>query len=179
MIARSYGSEFLAMSFLLGTRQPGCGVALACFVPMCRPRRRWYYSRGLWRWRRWRCLAGIWRALRNSRRQEGAPSTYEKRGEILRSAQDDGATLRNRQRRIRRVNRAFARFTRSTGKIAYATRDSRGFFFCSRDKLRIGAFEVFDFAGVEMPDARRDFVNYVVVVGDEEDCAVVFLQRDV
>ena len=32
---------------------------------------------------------------------------------------------------------------------------------------------------LEMPDARGHFVDHVVVVGDEQDRAVVFLQRDI
>src|SRR5579863_8410945 len=67
----------------------------------------------------------------------------------------------------------------SCGGRAYATGDLRGFFFCGGYEFGVGAFEVFDFVGVEMPDAGGDLVDYVVVVGYQQDCAVVFLQRDV
>ena len=55
----------------------------------------------------------------------------------------------------------------------------RGFFFGCGYKFGVRTFEVFDFARVEMPDAGGDLVYYVVVVGDEQDRAVIFLQRDV
>jgi len=54
-----------------------------------------------------------------------------------------------------------------------------GFFFGVGDEFFVGAFEVVDFAVAEMPDAGGDLVDYVVVVGDEEDGAVVALERDV
>ena len=43
----------------------------------------------------------------------------------------------------------------------------------------VGAFEVVDFAALEMPDTGGYFVDYVVVVGYQEDSAVVTLQADV
>src|SRR3984957_16151444 len=54
------------------------------------------------------------------------------------------------------------------------------FFFGGGDEFAVGAFEVFDFlAGFEVPDAGGDFVDDVVVVGDQQHGAIVFLQRDV
>jgi len=38
------------------------------------------------------------------------------------------------------------------------------FFFCVGEILGVGAFEVFDAAALEVPDARGDFVDHVVVV---------------
>ena len=54
-----------------------------------------------------------------------------------------------------------------------------GFFLGVDDVVGVGAFEVFDAAGVEVPDACGDFVDDVVVVGDEEHGAVIFLQREI
>jgi hypothetical protein len=54
-----------------------------------------------------------------------------------------------------------------------------GFFFCGGYEFRVRSFEVFDLARVEMPDAGGYFVDYVMVVGDEQHRPVVFLQRDV
>ena len=41
------------------------------------------------------------------------------------------------------------------------------------------ALEVFDFAAFEVPDAYGNLVDNIVIVGHEEDGAIVFLQRDV
>jgi hypothetical protein len=43
----------------------------------------------------------------------------------------------------------------------------------------VGAFEVLDGSVLEVPDAGRDFVDEVVVMCDEKDRSLVFLQRDV
>src|SRR5579863_6506469 len=56
---------------------------------------------------------------------------------------------------------------------------SGGFFFGVGYEFFVGAFEVVDFAVAEMPDAGGDLVDYIVVVGDEEDGAVIALERDV
>ena len=45
--------------------------------------------------------------------------------------------------------------------------------------IGVGAFEIFDAAAFEIPDARGDFVDHVVVVRDEQNGAIVFLQRDI
>src|SRR5271170_7166173 len=43
----------------------------------------------------------------------------------------------------------------------------------------VGALEVFDGALVEVPDARCDFVDEVVIVGDEQHRAFILLKRDI
>ena len=45
--------------------------------------------------------------------------------------------------------------------------------------LLVRAFEVLDLPALEMPDARGDFVDDVVVVGYQQDRAFIFLQGDV
>ena len=45
--------------------------------------------------------------------------------------------------------------------------------------LGVGTMEVFDCAVLEMPEAGGDFVDEVVVVGDEKDGAFVALEGDV
>ena len=54
-----------------------------------------------------------------------------------------------------------------------------GFSFGVGYELFVGAFEVVDFTVTEMPDACGDFIDDVVVVGDQEDSAVLALERDV
>src|SRR5882757_3962553 len=53
------------------------------------------------------------------------------------------------------------------------------FFLGVGDEFFVGAFEVVDFALVEVPDAGGYFVDYVVIVGHKENGAVVALERDV
>ena len=47
------------------------------------------------------------------------------------------------------------------------------------DELFVGAFEVIDFAVAEVPDAGGDFVDDVVVVRDQQDGAIVPLERNI
>ena len=47
------------------------------------------------------------------------------------------------------------------------------------DVFFVRALEVFDFAVVEVPDAGGDFVDQIVIVGDEEDGAFVLLEGEV
>ena len=46
-------------------------------------------------------------------------------------------------------------------------------------EVGVRAPEIVNVTMIEVPDARGDFVEKVVVVCDEEDGAVVFLQRDI
>ncbi len=43
----------------------------------------------------------------------------------------------------------------------------------------VGALEVLNVAAFEAPDARGDFIDYVMVVRDEQNCSWIFLQGDV
>ncbi len=54
-----------------------------------------------------------------------------------------------------------------------------GFLFDVGEVIGVGAFEILDAAVFEIPDARGDFVDHVVVVRDEQHGAIVFLQRDI
>ena len=45
--------------------------------------------------------------------------------------------------------------------------------------LLVGALEIFDAAVMKDPETRGDFVDQVVVVRDQQDRALVALQRDV
>ncbi len=54
-----------------------------------------------------------------------------------------------------------------------------GFAFLVGEEIGVGALEIVDVTVVEVPDASGNFVEKIVVVGDEEDGAFVFLQRDV
>jgi len=47
------------------------------------------------------------------------------------------------------------------------------------EEVGVRTLEIVDVAVIEVPDARGNFVEKVVVVGDEEDGAFVFLQRDI
>src|SRR5580704_1552068 len=51
-----------------------------------------------------------------------------------------------------------------------------GFGFGIGHEFFVGAFEVVDFAVAEMPDPRSYFIDDIVVVGDQEDGAVVALE---
>ena len=62
--------------------------------------------------------------------------------------------------------------TKSRGE---GTAELRGFFFRVRHEFFVRAFEVFDSSAGEMPDARRHFVNHVVVVRHQQHCAFEFL----
>ena len=54
-----------------------------------------------------------------------------------------------------------------------------GFAFLVSEEIGVGTLEIVDVTVVEVPDASGNFVEKIVVVGDEEDGAFVFLQRDV
>src|ERR1017187_5724384 len=47
------------------------------------------------------------------------------------------------------------------------------------DVFFVGALEVFDVAMVEVPDTGGDFVDQIVIVGDQKDGALVFLEGEV
>ena len=51
--------------------------------------------------------------------------------------------------------------------------------FGSREKLRVCALEVLDAAVFEAPDSGCHFIDHIMIVGYEQDGAVIFLQRDV
>src|SRR5579871_1230495 len=55
----------------------------------------------------------------------------------------------------------------------------RCFAFLVGQEVRVRPLEVVDVAVIERPDARGHFVEQIVVMGDEENGAFVFLQRDV
>src|SRR6266568_5850197 len=55
----------------------------------------------------------------------------------------------------------------------------RGFGFGEGGEFLVSALEVLDFPVVEMPDARSNFVDDVVVVRDELYRAIIALQRNV
>ena len=46
-------------------------------------------------------------------------------------------------------------------------------------ELGVRATEIFDLVVLEMPDAGGDFVDQVLIVGDQQDRAFVALQRDI
>ena len=54
-----------------------------------------------------------------------------------------------------------------------------GFALGIGQEIFVGALEVIDLPVLEMPDARGDFVEHVIVVGDQEDGPFVLLQGDV
>jgi len=64
-------------------------------------------------------------------------------------------------------------------ELAAGTGGLGGFAFLVGKEIGVGAFEIVDVTVVEVPDARGNFVEKIVVVGDEENSALVFLQRDV
>src|ERR1017187_3219728 len=47
------------------------------------------------------------------------------------------------------------------------------------DVFFVGALEVFDVAMVEVPDTGGDFVDEIVIVSDQKDGALVFLEGEV
>src|SRR5437868_12149908 len=55
----------------------------------------------------------------------------------------------------------------------------RRLLLCVSDVLIVGALEVFDAAAIEAPDTRGDFFDQIVIMADQQDRAIVLLQRDV
>src|SRR5258705_4798809 len=55
----------------------------------------------------------------------------------------------------------------------------RGFALLIREEIGVRTLEIVDMAVIEMPDAGGNFVEKVVVVGDEENGAFIALERDV
>src|ERR1035437_5794391 len=91
-------------------------------------------------------------------------------------------TRRRREERQRQTSAEKAEKTAAFGPDWLGPRGGcrlRGFFVRVGHVFFVRALEVFDFAVVEMPDAGGDFVDQIVIVGDQEHRALVLLEREV
>jgi len=79
------------------------------------------------------------------------------------------------------MTRATTRVTldQRTPAPARAVGPTRAFFFRVDQIVRVRSLEVLDPPALDVPNPRGHFVNHIVVVRDQQNRPVVFLQRDV
>src|SRR5438045_9792071 len=86
------------------------------------------------------------------------------------------ALQNKRKRRVSRDDKSLAGLTT---KLAAGAGGLGGLAFLVGEEVGVGTLEIVDVAVIEVPDASGNFVEKGVGVGDEEDGAFVFFQRDV
>src|ERR1035437_997845 len=97
-------------------------------------------------------------------------------------AETQRKTRRRREERQRQKSAEEAESTSAFGPDGWGRKPRsrlRRFFLRVGHVFFVRALEVFDFAVVEVPDAGGDFVDQIVIVGDQDHRALVLLEREV